>query len=73
MADTVVVRELPQCDIHLHLHRVAGIPAAYDGATVDGPWAYMCEECFAARGIGLGTGRGQRLILRTNSNSNQGE
>jgi len=37
------------------------VDAAYDGATVYGPWAYMCEPCFGRYGVGLGTGRGQRI------------
>lgn len=41
------------------------VPARYDGATVHGPWAFMCEAHFTSDGIGLGTGRGQRLILPT--------
>jgi hypothetical protein len=39
------------------------VPARYDGATVHGPWAYMCEEHFQSDGVGLGTGRGQLLVL----------
>ena len=38
--------------------------AYYDGATRKGPWAYMCETHFADLGVGLGTGRGQRLIVK---------
>jgi len=38
--------------------------AEYDGKTVRGPWAYMCEGCFDEYGIGLGTGKGQKLKLR---------
>ncbi len=38
--------------------------ARYDGKTIHGPWAYMCEQHFTEFGVGLGTGRGQRLILR---------
>lgn len=30
-----------------------------DGATVWGPWAHMCPECFGTYGIGLGPGKGQ--------------
>jgi len=33
-----------------------------DGKTVLGYWAYMCEEHFHSLGVGLGLGRGQRLI-----------
>ena len=37
--------------------------AEYDGRTISGPWAYMCEECFVRFGVGLGTGKGQRLVI----------
>jgi len=47
---------IPVCDI---CHNV---PAVYDGKTIAGPWAYMCEGCFKGYGLGLGVGRGQRLI-----------
>lgn len=36
-------------------------PAKYDGKTKMGPWAYMCEKCFKAYGVGLGLGKGQVL------------
>jgi hypothetical protein len=54
---------LPPCDLcrkMRHTHTIA----TYDGATVYGPWAYMCTDCFDTYGIGLGTGRGQVLLLR---------
>lgn len=38
-----------------------GKEAEYDGKTKFGPWAYMCQQCFARYGIGLGLGRGQKL------------
>jgi hypothetical protein len=38
--------------------------AQYDGKTTAGPWANMCDEHFAIHGIGLGTGLGQRLVVR---------
>lgn len=37
-------------------------PYLYDGATVLGPWAVMCEECFNKYGVGLGTGKGQEYL-----------
>lgn len=37
--------------------------AHFDGKTDMGPWAYMCDTHFRAHGLGLGLGRGQRLIL----------
>lgn len=50
------VAPLPRCDF-------CGGEASYDGTTIHGPWAYMCERHFQSFGIGLGTGRGQRLLL----------
>ena len=32
---------------------------AVDGRTTLGPWAWMCEDCFAFYGVGFGTGKGQ--------------
>lgn len=63
MSDIAYVTQLPDCDIHKSLLDKPGVPAAYDGKTVQGPWANMCEECFGTHGVGLGTGRGQRLIV----------
>ena len=37
--------------------------AKYDGRTKMGPWAYMCEDCFQKLGVGLGTGKGQELVV----------
>lgn len=61
MSDKVTVQDLPHCDL-------CGVPseAAYDGATIMGPWANMCKTHFQQYGVGLGTGRGQRLVLATN-------
>ena len=47
---------LPSCD-------VCGESATYDAKTTSGPWAYLCDDHFEAIGIGLGTGKGQKLIL----------
>jgi len=35
--------------------------AEYDGKTIFGPWAFMCEKCLKISGVGLGVGKGQRL------------
>lgn len=61
MGTQVTVQKLPHCDFCI----VDGIrmPAKYDGKTYFGPWANMCQEHFDLNGIGLGTGRGQELIL----------
>jgi len=37
--------------------------AGYDGKTKLGAWAYMCKTHFNSLGIGLGTGKGQKLEL----------
>jgi hypothetical protein len=54
--DEAVVSKYPQCDFCTQ-------EAHYDGKTTQGPWAYMCDNCFKEHGVGLGTGRGQRLVL----------
>ena len=39
-------------------------PTMYDAATREGPWAFMCPECWGKHGFGtLGTGFGQRYDL----------
>ena len=48
---------MPTCDF-------CSKTAGYDGKTKMGAWAYMCERCFQRHGVGLGVGRGQRLVLR---------
>lgn len=62
MSTRVKVTELPTCDIHTYEKGDPNVTAHYDGATIMGPWANMCAECFEAYGVGLGTGRGQELI-----------
>ena len=51
----VEVDNLPPCAF-------CGELAKYDAKTRRGPWAYMCEYHYFNCGMGLGTGRGQRLI-----------
>ena len=63
MSDRVYVSTLPECDIHKYEQQTEGVPAAYDGKTSHGPWANMCQACFDQYGTGLGTGKGQRLIV----------
>lgn len=60
--ESVVVPARPSCDIHKGSGHT--VPAMVDGKTRSGPWANMCEDCFDRFGVGLGTGRGQRLLLR---------
>ncbi len=54
MSTSVKVESLPSCDF-------CGKQAEYDAATKFGPWANMCESDFKVHGVGLGTGRGQKL------------
>ena len=66
---TATVGERPECDVHKHEWNEPGVPAVVDGATRiigggRGSWAYMCQSCFDAFGVGLGLGKGQRLIVR---------
>lgn len=61
---------IPPCDLCKWLEseqRLDGEvqPAAYDAALVTGSWAYVCEAHMRTHGLGLGTGRGQRLVKRT--------
>jgi hypothetical protein len=63
---SVEVSSLPKCD----LCNPMGFPgghqevAEYDGRTKQGPWANMCKRHFKQHGVGLGLGKGQRLVLR---------
>lgn len=54
--ETAVVARIPNCD-------VCGEAAVYDARTIHGPWAMLCEVDYQELGIGLGIGRGQRLVL----------
>ena len=65
MGTETTVAQLPECDIHKHVKGKAGVPAEYDGKTNHGPWANMCAECFRTHGVGLGTGLGQKLVVRS--------
>ena len=56
MSEQVVVAKFPQCDF-------CGLNGRFDGKTIMGPWANMCRIHFASHGVGLGTGKGQRLVL----------
>jgi len=49
------VDNYPDCDF-------CNKKARYDGKTKMGPWANMCEDCFKKFGIGLGMGKGQKLV-----------
>jgi hypothetical protein len=66
VSDTVLVAELPYCDYC----KANGIRnrADYDGKTKSDSWYNMCHFHFKKYGIGLGTGKGQRLVI-TQDNS----
>lgn len=57
----VGVDKISDCDI-CNSHGAARKPAQYDGKTKEGPWAFMCEAHFRTYGMGLGLGKGQKLI-----------
>lgn len=60
--ETTVLTERPSCD----LCGVAGknVPASVDGRLRGrASWAYMCELHFETHGVGLGLGKGQRLLI----------
>ena len=55
------VLELPNCEFCAD----GKTPATYDGKTTfAGKWAYMCEVHFQQFGVGLGLGKGQRLVVK---------
>lgn len=61
----VIVYKRWNCDLCAHLDHKPGVLAAYDGKTVMGPWAGMCEPHKQSHGVpGVGTGIAQRLIYR---------
>lgn len=60
---TDVLCDRPKCDICPLVGQTPARPAAIDGATTQGPWAYMCVPCFEVHGVGLGLGKGQRLLI----------
>lgn len=50
------------CDICTHVDKSDSPNVAIvDGKTTMGPWANMCWAHFEVLGVGLGTGKGQRL------------
>ena len=64
MSSEVKVAVIPPCDICKdNGPYTEPTPAVYDGKTIWGPWANMCQEHWDLYGVGqLGTGYGQRLI-----------
>ena len=58
MSESVTVDKYPKCDF-------CPTDARYDGKTGMGPWANMCQDHFDAYDVGLGTGQGQKYLLRS--------
>jgi len=58
---SVKVDRLPLCQFEHPRAKI--VNARVDGKTRFGPWAYMCGAHFALNGVGLGTGKGQILLL----------
>lgn len=56
------VEELPDCDFCAQHGDT--VHADFDGKTVLGPWANMCKRHFNQFGVGVGEGKGQRLVVR---------
>ena len=63
MSTEVEMTTLPPCDVCTATGVARPEVARYDAKTVRGPWGYLCEAHFLTLGVGLGTGRGQRLVL----------
>ena len=73
MGTVATVAELPDCQICTHMGLPDGFlsvqPARYDARMHTGQWAFMCDQHFKAYAvsahpsIGLGTGKGQMLIV----------
>jgi len=60
----VYVDKIPNCDFCAK-RRGSIVDAKYDGKTVLGPWANMCQDCFNIFGMGrTGLGYGQELRLK---------
>ena len=73
---TDVLDERPACDLCVERMVSRGMtreaaedysrrhrPAAIDGRTTMGPWAFMCIDDYDRYGVGLGMGKGQRLLI----------
>jgi hypothetical protein len=59
---TVRVVKFPKCAI-----RGCRAESHFDGKTKMGDWATMCDKHFLEFGIGVGSGKGNRLTLDSKS------
>lgn len=64
----VIVPILPKCDFCHAMGRE--VNAKVDGKTTLGVWANMCARHYVTKGIALGLGKGQRLILKGSKEAN---
>lgn len=71
MSTTTYVTALPACDFCKGQGTVK--EATYDGRTAAGVWANMCRFHFDVFGLGLGTGKGQELIVGTAPERNRAQ
>jgi len=62
VADAVTVEHFPPCDYHLE-HSNEYVLAHFAGFTIFETHAFMCASCFNLYGMGLGPGKGQRLVI----------
>ena len=58
-----LVSHLPDCDICKMEGYSPVRKAHYDAKTLMGPWANLCTTHFRQYGIGLGLGKGQKLVV----------
>lgn len=65
MSEEVLVTQMHNCDVC----NQEGVrrPAYADAKLNIGPWAYVCLDHFKIYGCKLGTGRGQRLVLKVDA------
>lgn len=66
MSDQVEVEVLPPCDLCKRVLRMTAPAEAYADCNIPrlGIWGYVCRKHFVTEQCRLGTGRGQRLVLR---------
>ena len=60
--EAVTVEHFPPCAYHLE-HSNEYVLAHFAGFTIFETHAFMCASCFNLYGMGLGPGKGQRLVM----------
>ena len=61
-SEAVTVEHLPPCDYHFEQSDEL-VSANFAGFTIFETHAFMCASCFNLYGMGLGPGKGQRLVI----------